>query len=112
MRSTRSHVVVWVTVPDRATARRIARAVLADRRAACVNILPGVESHYWWKGKVEKGRELLLVMKTSRARLKALEERVREEHPYDTPEFVVTALSGGSERYLDWIDASLAAGSE
>lgn len=111
VKSTRIHLLVWVTVPDRTVARRIARAVLADRLAACVNVVPGVESHYWWKGKVEKGRELWLVMKTTRARLPALERRVRALHPYDTPECVATPLVAGNERYLAWIDASLQPGS-
>ncbi len=107
MKSTRRHCVVWVTVPNRVTARRLARAVLAARAAACVNIVPGVESHYWWKGKLEKAGELLLVMKTARNQLEDLEKLVRAGHPYDTPEFVVLPLDGGNERYLDWIDASL-----
>jgi len=108
VKATRRHVMVWVTVPDRATARRVARAVLTAKAAACVNIVPGVESHYWWKGKIEKGRELLLIMKTSQARLRALERWVKEVHPYETPEFVVTPLKAGSEPYLDWIDSSTA----
>lgn len=108
MKSTRKHVLVWVTVPNRSTARRVATAVLSAKAAACVNIVPGVESHYWWKGKVEKGSELLLLMKTTQGRLKALELLVRKVHPYETPEFVVTALKAGSESYLDWIDASVA----
>ncbi len=107
MKSTRRHCAVWVTVPDRATARKIARVVLAAKAAACVNIVPGVESHYWWKGKLEKGAELQLVMKTTLGWLKRLEVLVKESHPYETPEFVVVQLKGGSERYLAWIDESV-----
>jgi len=107
MKASRTHCVVWVTVPNRPTARRIAKAVLEERLAACVSIVPGVESHYWWKGAVDSGRELLLVMKTVRRLLSALEQRVLAEHPYETPEFVVAALTHGSPRYLEWIDASV-----
>ncbi len=108
MKATRTHVMVWVTVPNRVTARRVAKAVLSAKAAACVNIVPGVESQYWWKGRIETGRELLLLMKTTQHRLKTLEQLVREVHPFETPEFVVTALKAGSELYLDWIDASTA----
>lgn len=108
MKASRTHCVVWVTVPNRPTARRIAKAVLNERLAACVSIVPGVESHYWWKGAIDTGRELLLVMKTVRRLLPALEQRVLAEHPYETPEFVVAALTHGSARYLEWIDASVA----
>lgn len=111
MKATPRHCMVWVTVPDRTTARRVAKAVLEARAAACVNIVPGVESHYWWKGKLELGRELLLVMKTVQGRLKELERLVKEKHPYETPEFVVTPLKAGSERYLAWIDENVAGGS-
>lgn len=109
MKAGRGHCLVWVTVPDRATARRLARVVLTAKAVACVNILPGVESHYWWKGKREKGRELLLLMKTRQGRLNELERLVKEHHPYETPEFVVTALKAGSQEYLGWIDASVGA---
>jgi periplasmic divalent cation tolerance protein len=107
MRKTKRHVLVLVTTPDRATARKIAGAVLSERLAACVNIVPGVESHYWWRGKLERGKELLLLIKTTRARLAALAKLVKSRHPYDTPEIVVLGLEAGSVRYLDWLDASV-----
>lgn len=107
MKASRSHRVVLVTVPDSRVARRIARAVLEARAAACVNMIPGLESHYWWQGRIERSKELLLVMKTTVARLAELEQVVHAHHPYDTPEFVVLKLEGGSVRYLDWIDASV-----
>lgn len=108
MKTTRGHRTVLVTVPDRKVARRIARAVLEARAVACVNIVPGLESHYWWQGRLEKSTELLLLMKTTRGRLADLERIVHAHHPYDTPEFVVLGLTAGSERYLAWIDASVA----
>lgn len=108
MKRTSRHVVVLVTVPDSRVGRRIARAVLQDRLAACVNLLPKLESHYWWKGRIESSAERLLLIKTDRARLSELENIVRANHPYDTPEFVALPIQAGSQRYLRWIDDSLA----
>jgi periplasmic divalent cation tolerance protein len=99
--------VVLVTVPDLKTARAVAKAILQYPAAACVNIIPRVESHYWWQGKIETGKELLLLMKTTVARLDALERCVLSNHPYDTPEFIVLRVDSGNKRYLDWILDSL-----
>ena len=98
--------VVLVTAPKITVARKLAKLALEARLVACVNIVPGVESHYWWEGKVCRDKELLLVMKTAKARLKALEEQVLAAHPYDTPEFVVLPIEAGSKRYLEWLGAS------
>ena len=95
--------VVLVTAPKITVARKLARLVLEERLAACVNIVRGVESHYWWEGKVCRDAEVLLVMKTAKARLKALEEQVLAAHPYDTPEFVTWPIARGSKKYLDWL---------
>jgi periplasmic divalent cation tolerance protein len=99
--------VVLVTVPDLKTARALAKAILESHHAACVNIVPGVESHYWWQGKMERGKELLLLIKTTSQRLAELQKCVLANHPYDTPEFVVLPISGGNKRYLDWIADSV-----
>jgi len=95
--------IVLVTAPDMKTARRLAKAALAARLIACANLVPAVESHYRWQGKLERGSEVLMVMKTTQARLAALEQLILAEHPYDTTEFIVLPLSGGSKRYLDWL---------
>jgi periplasmic divalent cation tolerance protein len=95
--------VVLVTAPDLKTARQLARAALQARLAACANLLPKVESHYWWHGKIERGAEVLLVFKTTSARLAALEKLISSLHPYDTPEFVTLPLAGGNRRYLVWL---------
>ena len=106
MRETR-FALVLVTVPDLKTARALAKACLESRGAACVNIIPRLESHYWWQGKIERGNELLLLIKTTVPKLRALEKCVLANHPYDTPEFVVLPISGGNKRYLDWISDSV-----
>ncbi len=99
--------MVLVTAPDLETARRLASAALEARLIACANLIPQIESHYWWQGKRESSSEVLMVMKTVQARLRALEKLILAQHPYDTAEFVVLPLSTGSRRYLDWIAASV-----
>jgi periplasmic divalent cation tolerance protein len=89
------------------TARKLAQACLKSRTSACVNIVPRLESHYWWQGKIEQGKELLLLIKTSRERLGDLEQCVLANHPYDTPEFIVLPIEAGNKRYLAWISDSL-----
>ena len=107
MKTGRSFAVVLVTAPDLKIARRLAQSVLRARLAACANLVPKIESHYWWQGKLEKGAEVLLIFKTTQARLAALEELVLKEHPYDTPEFIVLPVAGGTERYLEWLVRSV-----
>lgn len=99
--------LVLVTAPDLKTARALARAALEARLIACANLVPRIESHYWWQGKIEHGPEVLLVLKTTRARLAALEKLVLARHPYDTPEFLVVPLQAGAARYLAWLAASV-----
>jgi periplasmic divalent cation tolerance protein len=102
------YVIALVTAPDLKVARKLAQAALKTRLAACVNILPKVESHYWWQGKLEKGSELLLVFKTTRAQTSRLQDIILKTHPYDTAEFIVLPIRSGNKRYLDWISASVA----
>ena len=94
--------IALVTAPNLKTARRLAHAALEARLIACANLVPRIESHYRWQGKVEKSMEVLLVMKTSQARLAALEKLVLVNHPYDTPEFVVLNPVDGARKYLTW----------
>jgi periplasmic divalent cation tolerance protein len=104
-----SFVLVLVTAPDLKVARRLAQAALKARLIACANLIPKVESHYWWQGKIEKGAEVFMIMKTAKARVEALERLIVAEHPYDTPEFLVLPLTAGNARYLDWIAESVKA---
>jgi periplasmic divalent cation tolerance protein len=100
--------VVLVTCGSMKEARKIAAGVVGKRLAACVNIgTAAVESVYWWKGKVETGREFLLVMKTTAARLGELEKEVKRLHSYDVPEFVVLEVAAGSPEYLRWVEESV-----
>jgi len=103
MKTARSFAVVLVTAPDLKTARSLAQTVLQARLAACVNLVPRLESHYWWQGKLEHSTEVLLVLKTTQARLPALEKTILQHHPYDTPEILALLIQAGTARYLDWL---------
>jgi len=98
--------IVLVTAPDLKTARRLADAALQARLIACANLVPRIESHYRWEGRIERGSEVLLILKTRRKCLAKLEKLIMAEHPYDTPEFIVMRLEGGNRRYLYWLDTS------
>jgi periplasmic divalent cation tolerance protein len=108
MKATARFRIVLVTAPDLKTARRLARAGLLARLAACANLIPGLESHYWWRGKMESSREVLLLFKTRASCLRKLERLILAEHPYDTPEFVVLRLTAGTEQYLAWLEREMA----
>ena len=100
--------LVWVTAPDLKVARRLARAALDARLVACANLVPNLQSHYWWQGKLESAREVLILFKTTTRRLAALEKLVLALHPYDTPEFVALPVRQVNQRYLAWWQQALA----
>ena len=105
------YVVVLVTCGSRTEAQRIASEIVTRRLAACANILEmPVGSIYRWKGKVEKAREFLLLIKTSARRLPALEAEVRRQHSYDVPEFIALPIVAGSRAYLAWLTDCVAPG--
>ena len=107
MKAANQFAVVLVTAPDLLTARKLAKTVLQKRTAACVNVVPRIESHYWWLKEIRSDSEVLLILKTTRAKLAALEKLILANHPYDTPEFLVLNLSKGSQRYLNWLTESV-----
>jgi periplasmic divalent cation tolerance protein len=97
--------VALATAPDADTAARIARALVEERLAACVNLVPGVRSIYRWQDRVEEDAEVLLVIKTHAARVDALAARLRALHPYELPELVALPVAAGLAPYLDWVSA-------
>lgn len=99
-------VIVLTTLAADADAAAFARTLVEERLAACVNVLPAMTSVYRWKGSVEQDQEQQLVIKTSVARLLALQARVRELHSYDVPEFLVVHVDEGSDAYLSWLAAA------
>src|SRR5919109_956265 len=96
--------VVLVTAPSSRAAQTLAKAALEARLVACANLIPGIESYYWWRGKLESSAEILILFKTTKAKLKALEKVILTHHPYDTPEFIVLPITAGNKRYLDWLE--------
>ena len=106
--SEKDAIIVLVTAGSAEEAVKIARSVVEERLAACVNIVSGVRSIYRWEGKVTEDAEWLLVMKTSRARFAALEARIRELHSYQVPEVMAFDVATGSRPYLDWLLGSVA----
>lgn len=98
---------VFVTAPNVTVARKIAAAALKERLAACANLLPKIESHYWWQGQLESSAEVLILFKTTREKLGELEQLVVKNHPYETPEFIAVKIEHGAEKYLAWISGSV-----
>lgn len=92
-------------VDSEEAAEQLARGIAGARLAACVQIVGPIKSVYWWQGELAEAREWQLIMKTTTARIAELEDYIKENHSYDTPEITATVISGGSYEYLDWITA-------
>lgn len=101
------YLVALCTCPDQATAEKLADLLVAEQLAACVNILPGIQSVYQWQGKIEHDPELLLVIKTRRDGFASLEQAIRQHHPYELPEVIAVTIEDASAAYLAWIDQSM-----
>ena len=103
-----SYAALLITCPSREEGERIARALVGAKLAACVNMVPGVKSIYWWRGYVEEGEEVLLLVKTRLDLVEELAKKVRSLHSYEVPEIIALPIVSGSKSYLDWLDESLA----
>jgi periplasmic divalent cation tolerance protein len=99
---------VYATAKDEAEALAIGRAVVAERLAACANVIPGMRAIYWWQGKMEEGAEAVLILKTQDARVPALIARVRELHSYDCPCIEAIEVKDGNPDFLAWIERETA----
>ena len=99
-------VVLCTCPPDQAA--RLARALLEQRLAACVNVIPGVRSMYWWNDEVAEDGESLLVIKTPQSVFATMEARLSEIHPYDVPEILSLSVDEGADTYLSWVRESVA----
>ncbi len=99
-----AYLVVLITVPDSEEAQKIAGELLNRRKAACVNIVPGVSSLFWWRDKVDSAQENLLIIKTKASRLSEIVTLVRQIHSYDVPEIIALPIVGGNHDYLEWVD--------
>jgi periplasmic divalent cation tolerance protein len=100
-------MIVFVTCESREQAETIARSVVSEKLAACVNVLPGVRSCYVWEGKLTWSDEFLLMIKTTRARFDQLQDRIKALHSYSVPEIVGVTIDAAFERYGDWIESSV-----
>lgn len=98
------YLLVLSTCPGSITAKNIANELIADQLAACVQVVPGVQSFFRWVGKVDNKEEHLLVIKTTAARYPELEEKIKALHPYELPEIVAVPISDGLAGYLTWIN--------
>ncbi len=108
--SARKYRLVLATAASEKEAQKIALAVLQDKLAACVNIVPKISSSYWWKGKIETASEALLVIKTKSPLIKKLIQRIKSLHSYSVPEIISLPILEGNADYLKWIDDSLLGG--
>ena len=96
-------VAVIMTAPDAETAEKIVRTLVSERLAACANVVPGTVSTYWWDGELQRDEEVMVILKTVQQRVRALEARAVELHPYTVPEILVVPVSGGHAPYLAWV---------
>jgi periplasmic divalent cation tolerance protein len=101
--STERAVFVYTTHPSLVEAERIGKALLEQRLAACVNILPGMISHYWWQGAIERGEEVVMIVKTRASLSEPVRAAVKAMHPYTTPAILVLPIEGGEPGYLAWL---------
>jgi len=99
--------IVLSTCPDRDTAARLASLLVEQRLAACVNVVPGIRSFYWWQEQVESDEELLLIVKTHSTRYPQVEQAIRANHPYELPEVVYVPLDTGLSDYMKWLASSV-----
>ncbi len=102
------YIVILITSDNIEEADHIARVLLEKKKVACVNIVRGIDSYFWWEGKVDSARENLLIAKTRASLLPEVVALVRKIHSYDVPEVIALPIIGGNQDYLEWIDQSTA----
>lgn len=98
-------LLILTNVPDETAAHAIARLLVEQKLAACVNLLPGVRSVYRWQGAVEEASEVTMLIKSTQQRYAELEAAIRQAHPYEMPEIIATPVTAGLQAYLDWVGA-------
>ena len=101
-------VFVYTTYPSAVEAEKAGAAIVGQRLAACVNIIPGMISHYWWEGKVERGEEAVMILKTRASLAGRVSDAVKASHPYATPAILVLPLESVEQTYLNWLLAETA----
>lgn len=101
------HIVVFITAPSREEADKVSRELLNKKLAACVNIVAGMDSLFWWKAKIDRAREVLLIVKSKKSKLGKIIKTVKSNHSYDVPEIIALPVIGGYKPYLDWVNESV-----
>ena len=101
------HVIVFITTDSEKEAEQIAHVLLEQKKAACVNIVPGVSSYFWWENNIDSARENLLIVKSSAALLPEIVDLVKKAHSYEVPEIIALPIIGGNRDFLDWIDKNV-----
>lgn len=101
------YIVIFVTASSKKEARSIGSYLLKNKLVACVNILEGAVSYFWWKGKIDSAKETLLIIKARKEKLDKIVKAVKLKHSYSVPEIVAMPVIGGNRDYLRWIDGSL-----
>jgi periplasmic divalent cation tolerance protein len=96
-------IVIFVTTSSEQEAHKVAEQLLTKRKAACVNIVPKVDSSFWWQGKLDSARESLLIIKTKASLLQEVIDLVKEVHSYSVPEIIALPIIGGNQDYLKWL---------
>ncbi len=100
------NIVVLITAKDSQEAQRISQQLVAEKLIACANILPGIQSIFWWESKVDQASETLLILKSQKRLLPKIIKRVKELHSYQVPEVIALPIVGGHKDYLDWVEES------
>ena len=101
------HIVVLVTASVKKEAEVIVQALLKKKLIACANIIEGVNSFFWWQGKIDNSNEVLLIAKSRKSKLPGIIKTVKSLHSYEVPEIIALPIAGGERKYLRWIDESL-----
>jgi periplasmic divalent cation tolerance protein len=102
-----TNIIVYVTSANIREARKIAETLLIQKKAACVNIVPTIESLYWWRGEIASAKECLLIIKTNAESLDEIVEIVKKGHTYDIPEIIAVPIIGGSGDFLKWVQGEI-----
>jgi len=103
----KNYILIMVTCASKEEARKISGQLLRKRLVACASILPKIESKFWWKGKLDSAREILVTMKTVRSNFKKIEALIKSLHSYEVPEIIAVPIVAGSRDYLDWISRTI-----
>ena len=100
-------IIIFITTPTKKEAQKIANKLLNEKKVACVNIISGVNSHFWWKDKIESANEMLLIAKTELKFFNDIVKLVKKLHSYEVPEIIALPIINGNKDYLDWISKSI-----